>query len=71
VLCAWIHLKDEASVTEHEIKQYCEGKIAHFKIPTHVQFVTEYPMTITGKIQKFKMRELMAESLGVKEIVTA
>jgi fatty-acyl-CoA synthase len=71
VLCAWIHLKDEASVTEQEIKQYCEGKIAHFKIPTHVKFVTEYPMTITGKIQKFKMRELMAESLGAKEIVTA
>jgi fatty-acyl-CoA synthase len=71
VLCAWIHLKEGATITETEVKQFCDGKIAHYKVPTHVQFVTDYPMTITGKIQKFKMREMMAESLGAKEIITA
>jgi fatty-acyl-CoA synthase len=47
------------------------GRIAHFKIPRYVKFVTEFPMTVTGKVQKFVMRERMAEELGIEEVKTA
>jgi fatty-acyl-CoA synthase len=56
-LCAWIILRDNAQATESEIKAYCNGKIAHFKVPYYVRFTDAFPMTVTGKIQKFKLRE--------------
>ncbi|KAK2165605.1 hypothetical protein LSH36_48g08124 [Paralvinella palmiformis] len=56
-VCAWIKLKDNEAVTAKEIKEYCAGKMSHFKIPRYIQFVDEFPKTITGKIQKFKIRE--------------
>lgn len=62
-VCAWIKLKANEQLTEEEIKQYCEGRIAHFKIPYHVKFVDEFPMTVTGKVQKYKMREQMIEQM--------
>lgn len=64
-IVAWIKLNPSADVTEQEIKEYCKGKIAHFKIPHHIKFVEEFPMTTSGKIQKFKMREISQEDLSV------
>lgn len=62
-VCAWVQLKEGEKATSDEIIAFCKGQITHFKIPRHIDFVTEYPMTITGKIQKFKMRELKQEEL--------
>ncbi len=62
-VCAWIQVQDGATLTEIEVKEFCQGQIAHYKVPAHIRFVNEYPMTVTGKIQKFKMRKLMEEQL--------
>ena len=58
---AWVQLHAGESMTEDEIKDYCRGQIAHFKVPKYVRLVTEFPMTVTGKLQKYRMREIMAE----------
>jgi len=63
-VCAWVQLHGGASLTEEELKAFCRQRISHFKIPRYVRFVDEYPMTVTGKIQKFLMRERMAEELA-------
>ena len=65
-VCAWIMLKDEEPVTEEEIREFCRGKIATFKIPRYVRITDEFPMTVTGKVQKFKMREVSIEELGLE-----
>jgi len=70
-LCAWIKLKDSASVTEDEIRKFCRQYLAHYKVPRYVKFVREFPQTVTGKIQKFKIREQMIAELGLKERETA
>ena len=62
-VCAWIQTHHGESMTEQEVKEFCQGNIAHFKVPQYVRFVEEYPMTVTGKIQKFKMREMMEQEL--------
>ncbi len=62
-LCAWICLQKGETSSPEEIKKFCEGQIAHYKIPRYVKFVDSFPMTVTGKIQKFKMREITAEEL--------
>lgn len=64
-ICAWIKLKGGQEATEQEIKDFCHGKISHFKIPKYILFVNEFPMTVTGKIQKFKMREKSLEMLNL------
>jgi len=64
-LCAWIKLRPGAELTEDEVKEYCRGKIAHFKVPRYVRFSADFPMTVTGKVQKFKMRETSVEELGL------
>jgi fatty-acyl-CoA synthase len=64
---AWIVLKPGAEATEDEIKDYCRRKIAHYKVPRYVKFTDGFPMTVTGKIQKFKMREAAVEELGLGE----
>jgi len=64
-LCAWIKLKPGAAATEDEIRAFCRERITHFKVPRHVRFVDTYPMTVTGKVQKFVMREMMTEELGL------
>ena len=64
-VAAWIRLRAGASADEDEIRRYCEGRIAHFKIPRYVKFVDEFPLTVTGKVQKFVMREAMAQELGL------
>jgi fatty-acyl-CoA synthase len=63
-VCAWVQLRSGASLTEQQLKDFCREQISHFKIPRFVRFVDEYPMTVTGKIQKFVMRERMAEELA-------
>jgi len=71
-VAAWIRVKEPAS--EEEIREYCRGKIAHFKIPQYIRFVESFPMTVTGKIQKFKMRDFEIEARELRaaaEIKTA
>ena len=65
VLAAWIIPKAGETLTEQEIRDFCYNQIAHFKIPTYIRFVEQYPMTVTGKIQKFKIVEMMKEELDV------
>jgi len=64
-LCAWITPKPGTVLTEQEIKDFCRDQIAHYKVPRHIRFVDEMPMTITGKVQKFVMRQRMIEELGL------
>ena len=62
-LCAWVRLRDGESATVEEIRAFCQGQIAHYKVPRYVKFVDGFPMTVTGKIQKFLMRQHMMEEL--------
>jgi fatty-acyl-CoA synthase len=64
---AWIKLKPGQSASAEEIRGFCRGKIAHYKIPRYVKFVDEFPMTVTGKIQKYKMREAAVDEFGLAE----
>jgi len=70
-VCAWIILQPGTKASEDEIKDFCQGQIAHFKIPRYVRFVDEMPMTVTGKPQKFKMRQTMMDELDIVESQTA
>lgn len=70
-LCAWILLHPEKTMDEGDVRAYCKGKIAHYKIPRYIRFVSEFPMTVTGKIQKFKIRDEMKLQLGLQEHKTA
>ena len=70
-LCAWIIAKPGQTLDEAGVREFCKGKIAHYKVPRYMKFVDAFPMTITGKIQKFKIRELMQEELGLSEQKTA
>jgi fatty-acyl-CoA synthase len=70
-VCAWIQLKPGSSSTEEEVREFCKEQIAHYKIPRYIRFVSEFPMTITGKVQKFAMREQMVKELGLSEQKTA
>ena len=62
-IMAWIQLHSNETMTEDEVREYCKGNIAHFKIPKHIWFVDEFPMTVTGKLQKYRMREIALEKL--------
>ena len=66
-VCAWIRLRDGHTATLDEIRDFCRGQIASYKIPRYVRFTTEFPMTVTGKIQKFKMRDISIAELGLQE----
>jgi fatty-acyl-CoA synthase len=70
-VCAWIVLKPDEAVSEADIKSFCQGQIAHYKVPGHVRFVDELPMTVTGKPQKFIMRDAMIEELNLTISKTA
>ena len=70
-VCAWIQLRPGTSSTEEEFREFCKGQIAHYKIPRYIRFVSEFPMTITGKVQKFAMRDHMVKELGLSEEKTA
>ena len=62
-VCAWIRLRAGASATAEEIRDHCRARLAHFKVPRYVKFVEGFPMTVTGKVQKFAMREQMEREL--------
>ena len=70
-LCAWVQLREGASLTEQELAEFCKGSIAHYKIPKYIRFVDEFPMTVTGKIQKFAMRQKMIDDLHLTQSKTA
>jgi fatty-acyl-CoA synthase len=73
-LMAWVVPRAGATLTEDEVRDFCKGQIARYKIPRYVKLVDSFPMTVTGKVQKFKMRETAIEELGLAEaaaIVTA
>ena len=65
-VCAWIQPKEDAQLDEAQIRLFLKDKLAYFKVPRHIRFVENYPMTVTGKLQKFKMREQMQEELAEK-----
>ncbi|HSF94730.1 MAG TPA: AMP-binding protein [Thermohalobaculum sp.] len=67
-VCAWIKLREGEQATADEIRAFCKGQIAHFKIPKIIRFVEEFPMTITGKVQKFVMREKMAAEMAMSSM---
>jgi fatty-acyl-CoA synthase len=62
-VCAWIRLRDGTTATAEELRDYCRGQIATYKIPRYVRFTTEFPMTVTGKVQKFRMRAISIAEL--------
>lgn len=68
IVCAWIRLKPGTTATEAEIRDYCRSRIAHYKVPAHVRVVEAFPMTVTGKLQKFRMRE---EEIEVRQLQKA
>jgi fatty-acyl-CoA synthase len=70
-LCAWIKLKPGQTASEEEIRQFCRSCLAHYKVPRYVRFVDSFPQTVTGKIQKFKIREKMISELSLTEQKTA
>jgi len=70
-LCAWIVLRPGMQADEDEIRRFCRDRIAHYKVPRYIRFVNEIPMTVTGKAQKFRMREAMLDDLGIAELRTA
>ena len=73
-LCAWVILREGADASDEDVRAFCRGKIAHYKIPRYIRFVDAFPMTVTGKVQKFKMRETSTAELGLSSaaaIVTA
>ncbi len=70
-VCAWIVPKAGRTLSEDTVRDFCRGQIAHFKVPRHIRFVESIPMTVTGKAQKFMMRERMIEELGLGEPRTA
>jgi fatty-acyl-CoA synthase len=70
-VCAWVILREGASLDEDELRAFCDGKIARFKIPLHVRFVDGFPMTVTGKIQKHKMREHEIAERGLDKVAAA
>jgi fatty-acyl-CoA synthase len=69
-VAVWIRLRPGLSLTEDELRQYCKGHLAHYKIPRYIRFVTEFPQTVTGKIQKFKIREQMIQELGLDQVAS-
>jgi fatty-acyl-CoA synthase len=70
-LCAWIIVKPGQQLDEDEVRAFCKGRIAHYKVPRYMKFVAEFPMTVTGKIQKFRIRDAMIEELGLAQDKTA
>uniref|UniRef100_A0A914N3Y4 Medium-chain acyl-CoA ligase ACSF2, mitochondrial n=1 Tax=Meloidogyne incognita TaxID=6306 RepID=A0A914N3Y4_MELIC len=70
VVCAWIRLKNGATLTESDIREYCAGKIAHYKVPKYILFkdITDFPLTVTGKVKKFEMREISKRELKLENV---
>jgi fatty-acyl-CoA synthase len=65
-LCAWVKLRPGTELTAEQVREFCVGKIAHYKVPRYIRFTQDFPMTVTGKVQKFKMRETSVAELGLQ-----
>ena len=73
-LCAWVRLREGTSLSAEQLRDWCTGRLAHYKIPRYVRVTEEFPMTVTGKVQKYRMRETSVEELGLQgaaAVVTA
>ena len=73
-LCAWVRVRDGHTLTIEDVKEFCAGRIAHYKVPRYLHLTDEFPMTVTGKVQKYRMRELSIADLGLEAaagVVTA
>ena len=68
-IMAWVRLRAGAQCSEEQVREFCRGRIAHFKVPRYVSFIEELPMTVTGKVQKFKLRETAIAELGLQQHV--
>jgi fatty-acyl-CoA synthase len=66
-ICACVKRREEGTLTAEQVKEFCKGRIAHYKVPRYVLFVNEFPMTITGKIQKYRLREQARAELKLEE----
>nr|NIP74890.1 AMP-binding protein [Xanthomonadales bacterium] len=64
-LCAWVRLREGEDLTIAGLREFCEGRIAHYKIPRYLRIADDFPLTVTGKVQKYKMREISIEELGL------
>lgn len=71
IVVAWVRLRPGQTATEEEIRDFCREQIAYFKIPEHVRLVTEFPATLSGKIQKYKMREFEIDARGLESVAAA
>src|SRR5450631_2402068 len=71
IVVAWVRLRPNIAATEEEIRQFCQGHIAYYKIPDHIRFVDSFPATLSGKIQKYKMREFEIEARGLQDVADA
>jgi fatty-acyl-CoA synthase len=70
-LCAWIRKREGSDLTEEGVRAFCDGQISHFKVPRYIRFVDEFPLTVTGKVQKYQMRDVMTKELGLVQAKTA
>lgn len=70
-VCAWIKRREGAALDEQGVVDFCRGQIAHYKVPRHIRFVPSFPTTVTGKVQKYLIREAMTAELGRQERATA
>jgi fatty-acyl-CoA synthase len=66
-LCAWVKLRPGVHLSLEDLRAFCTGKIAHYKIPRYLRISEDFPMTVTGKVQKFKMREVTITELGLSD----
>jgi fatty-acyl-CoA synthase len=71
IVCAWVRLQPNQTATEEQIREWCRDQIAYFKIPEHIRFVDEFPATLSGKIQKYKIREFEIEARGLQSVAAA
>ena len=69
-LMAWVIARPGATLSAEQVREFCKSQIAHFKVPRYIKFVDAFPMTVTGKVQKFKMRETAIEELGLQKAAT-
>ena len=63
---AWVQVREGSEVSEDDLRDFCRQRVAHFKVPRYVKFTAEFPMTVTGKVQKFRMREIVITELGLE-----
>ena len=70
-VCLWVRVRQGSTITPDEIRDYCKGQIAHYKIPRYIEIVDAFPMTVTGKIRKVEIREMVSKRLGLSDSETA